>query len=65
MSTKKVTKKYLLEMASELNLKGAAKLNKVGLIHKIQIAEGNVACFQKITGCTVSPCLYRAECQKA
>ncbi|PIP02576.1 MAG: hypothetical protein COW18_08675 [Zetaproteobacteria bacterium CG12_big_fil_rev_8_21_14_0_65_54_13] len=63
MSTKKVTKKHLLEMASELNLKGAAKLNKAALIHEIQTAEGNTPCFQTITNCAVSPCMYRAECQ--
>lgn len=63
MSTKKVTKKQLLEMASDLSIKGAAKLNKAALIHEIQIAEGNAPCFQTITNCAVTPCMYRAECQ--
>ncbi|MDQ6992839.1 MAG: Rho termination factor N-terminal domain-containing protein [Mariprofundus sp.] len=63
MSTKKVTKKRLLEMASELGIKNAAKLNKTALIHEIQITEGNIACYQKVVDCSVSPCLYRAECQ--
>jgi len=63
MSSKKITKKELLSMASELNLKNAAKLRKSDLIHTIQIAEGNVDCFGRITDCSVSPCLYRAECQ--
>ncbi len=63
MSTKKVTKKELLGKASELGIKGAAKLRKESLIHTIQIAEGNSDCFNRIDNCAVSPCLYRAECQ--
>lgn len=64
MATKKtVTKKELLEKASDLGLKGLAKLRKPELIHAIQIAEGNTDCFGRIANCTVTPCLYRAECQ--
>ena len=63
MSTKKITKKQLTIIAAELNLKGAAKLRKPELIHAIQIAEGNTDCFARIENCTVSPCLYRSECQ--
>ncbi|TLS67824.1 hypothetical protein FE236_08145 [Mariprofundus erugo] len=63
MSSKKVTKKELLEMASELKMKNAAKLNKAELIRAIQVAEGNDPCFQQITDCAVTPCLFRAECQ--
>lgn len=63
MSAKKVTKKDLMAKASELGIKGAAKLRKEALIHTIQIAEGNNDCFMRIENCAVSPCLYRAECQ--
>lgn len=63
MSSKKITKKALLEKATELHLKNAAKLRKTDLIHTIQIAEGNTDCFSRIEDCDVSPCLYRAECQ--
>ena len=63
MSQKKVTKKELLVKAAGLNLKGVQKLKKEELIHAIQIAEGNDACFTRISNCAVSPCLYRAECQ--
>ncbi|MDQ6955119.1 MAG: hypothetical protein Q9M20_06710 [Mariprofundaceae bacterium] len=63
MSQKKITKKELLIKASKLQLKGVQKLKKEALIHRIQIAEGNEACFANIQNCTVSPCLYRAECQ--
>jgi hypothetical protein len=63
MSTKKITKKALNEKAAALNIKSAAKLRKVELIHTIQLAEGNTDCFGRIENCDVSPCLYRAECQ--
>jgi len=63
MSSKKITKKELTIKAAELNLKGAAKLRKTDLIHAIQIAEGNDDCFERISNCSVTPCLYRAECQ--
>lgn len=63
MSNKKTTKKELLALAKPLNIKGASKLKKIDLIHAVQIAEGNDACFLTITNCNVSPCLYRAECQ--
>ena len=64
MATNKiVTKKELLEKASEIGLKGVTKLRKPELIHSIQIAEGNTDCFTRISNCAVSPCLYRSECQ--
>jgi len=63
MSQKKVTKKELLVKAAEFDLKGVQKLKKEALIHVIQIAEGNDACFSNIQNCAVNPCLYRAECQ--
>jgi len=63
MSTQKITKKELTVKAVELNLKGAAKLRKADLIHAIQIAEGNSDCFARLSNCSVSPCLYRSECQ--
>jgi len=63
MSNKKITKKDLLAHAKPLHIKGAAKLNKTKLIHAIQIAEDHSACFLTISDCSVTPCLYRAECQ--
>jgi len=63
MSTTKITKKDLLAHAKPFNIKGASKLKKTDLIHAIQIEEGNNPCFLTITNCSVSPCLYRAECQ--
>lgn len=63
MSEVKVTKKLLMDKAKELDLKGISKLKKEDLIHAIQIAEGNDDCFMRISNCSVSPCLYRAECQ--
>jgi len=63
MSTQKITKKDLLVKAAELKVKGVSKLKKEDLIHAIQIAEGNAPCFLTISNCSVSPCLYRAECQ--
>ncbi len=65
MSQKKVTKKELLVKAAEFELKGTQKLKKEALIHAIQVAEGNDACFSNIQSCAVSPCLYRVECQAA
>jgi len=63
MSTTKTTKKELLALAKPLAIKGASKLKKEDLIHAIQIAEGNSPCFLTITNCTVTPCMFRAECQ--
>ena len=63
MSTKKITKKDLLDLAKPLKITGASKLKKEDLIHAIQIAEGNAPCFLTISNCSVTPCLYRAECQ--
>jgi len=63
MSIAKITKKDLLNHAKPLNIKGASKMKKTGLIHAIQIAEGNNPCFLTINDCSISPCLYRAECQ--
>ncbi|MDQ6967751.1 MAG: Rho termination factor N-terminal domain-containing protein [Mariprofundaceae bacterium] len=63
MSQKKITKKELLVKAAEFGLKGVQKLKKDAIIHAIQVAEGNDACFSNIQNCAVSPCLYRAECQ--
>jgi len=64
MSTKKkITKAELLAIAGELGLKGLSKYKKNELIHIIQVAEGNDACFMKIPNCAVNPCLFRTECQ--
>ena len=60
----KITKKTLTDIARGLGIKNAAKTPKVDLIHAIQTAEGNVACFGRIPDCTVSPCLFRGECIK-
>ncbi len=59
----KMTKKMLLEMAKDLNLKGMQNLRKEALIHTIQAAEGYSPCFRTIQGCAVNPCLFRSECQ--
>jgi len=61
-ATAKLTKKVLTDMARDLSIKNAAKTRKEELIHAIQIAEGNNACFGRIPGCTVSPCLFRGDC---
>ena len=63
MSTQKITKKELLDLAKPLSITGASKMKKEDLIHAIQTAEGNAPCFLTISNCSVSPCLYRAECQ--
>ncbi len=62
-SQKKVSKAELLAKAGGLGLKGISKYKKGELIHTIQIAEGNTDCFSRISGCAVTPCLYRADCQ--
>lgn len=60
--SKKITKKFLEEMANDLGIKPAAKAKKGELIHAIQVAEGHNPCFRQIPGCTVSPCLFRTDC---
>jgi len=61
-ATTKLTKKTLTDMARELGIKNAAKTKKEALIHAIQTAEGNDACFGRIPNCAISPCLFRGEC---
>ncbi len=61
---KKITKKELLGIAKKLGIKNVQNLKKANLIHRIQVVEGNTACFQTIPDCTVSPCLFRGECIK-
>lgn len=60
--SEKVTKKILSDMARGLGIKNAAKTKKEDLIHAIQVAEGHTPCFGHIPDCTVSPCLFRADC---
>ncbi len=61
-ATKKITKKILNDMARDLGIKNAAKAKKEDLIHAIQTAEGNDACFGRIPNCQVRPCLFRSDC---
>ncbi|MDQ6964748.1 MAG: Rho termination factor N-terminal domain-containing protein [Mariprofundales bacterium] len=63
MSNKKVTKAILVTMAKALNIKKISGMKKEELIHAIQIAEGNTDCFGRIENCSVTPCLFRKECQ--
>jgi len=61
-ATAKITKKALNDMARDLGIKNAAKAKKEELIHAIQTAEGNDACFGRIPGCAIKPCLFRGDC---
>ncbi len=54
--------KQLRDMAKGLNMKNTAKLRKEDLIHAIQLAEGNVDCFGKISDCGQADCLFRSDC---
>ena len=61
-AAKKITKKALNDIARDLGIKNASKAKKEDLIHAIQTAEGNDACFGRIPNCAVTPCLFRADC---
>ncbi|MFC1567882.1 hypothetical protein ACFL3K_01610 [Pseudomonadota bacterium] len=58
----RVTKTALLATAKDMGLKGLSKMKKPEVIHAIQVAEGNSACFQKIPNCGIGECRYRREC---
>jgi Rho termination factor, N-terminal domain len=60
--SEKISKKFLNDMARDLGIKHASKAKKEELIHAIQVAEGHSPCFGRIPDCTVSPCLFRADC---
>lgn len=59
---KSPTKSALLEKGKEMGLKGLSSMSKPDLIHALQIAEGNVPCFQRIPDCGIQECLYRGDC---
>ncbi|MDQ6950370.1 MAG: hypothetical protein Q9M26_01740 [Mariprofundales bacterium] len=63
MSNKSITKAALTKMATALNIQKISALKKADLIHKIQLAEGNIDCFGRIENCAVTPCLFRKNCQ--
>lgn len=58
----KISVDTLKRMAKGLAMKGVSRLAKEDLIHAIQVAEGNAACFRRIADCGQSDCLFRAEC---
>lgn len=51
------------EIARQLNLK-SGKANKAELVRAIQLAEGNVPCFNSnnSSGCGQFNCLWRQDC---
>jgi hypothetical protein len=57
-----VTLTKLREMAKELAVKGAAKMDRQELIHAIQVAEGHAACYSRIPDCGQMDCLFRPDC---
>ncbi|MBN2587017.1 MAG: Rho termination factor N-terminal domain-containing protein [Candidatus Fermentibacteraceae bacterium] len=58
-----MTKKEVLEMASDLGIKGAARMKKADVIRAIQAHEGNFPCFGTADGhCDQMDCLWRADC---
>ena len=52
----------LKEMAKELAIKGAAKMEREVLIHAVQVAEGHAACYARIPDCGQMDCLFRPDC---
>jgi len=64
MVNKIVTKKEVIEMSKKLGLTGVSKKIKPELIRIVQEAEGNNPCFKTISNCSVTPCMFRAECQQ-
>jgi len=63
MSNKSITKAALTKMAKSLSIKKITAMKKADLIHAIQTAEGNSACFGRIDNCAITPCLFRKDCQ--
>jgi hypothetical protein len=49
--------------ARHLGVKNYSRLNKMDLIHAIQVAEGNSPCYQQIYDCRVDDCCWREDCQ--
>ena len=52
----------LKEMAKDLRIKGAYKMDRAEMIHAIQVTEGHAACYARIPDCGQMDCLFRPDC---
>jgi len=57
-----VTMTKLKEMAKDLRIKGADKMDRAEMIHTVQVAEGHAACYARIPDCGQMDCLFRPDC---
>lgn len=48
---KPLPRSALTQKAKEMGLKGLSNMSKPDIIHALQVAEGNVPCFQRIPDC--------------
>lgn len=55
--------KEIQAMAKKLGLRKTAGMNKSDLIRAVQVAEGNSPCYERISDCGQTDCLFRADCQ--
>ena len=53
---------FLKNMAKTLGVTGYTRLDRDTLVHTIQEAEGNTACYRKIPDCSIENCLFRPSC---
>jgi transcription termination factor Rho len=53
----------LRTMARDLKIKNYSRMRKDQLVWAVQEAEGNAACYKKISDCGIIDCLFREECQ--
>ena len=61
-----MTMPEIRNIAKDMNIQGAARMNKQNLIHAIQEREGNYQCFSvDPAGCGQDGCLWRTDCIKA
>ncbi|GAB4284744.1 MAG: hypothetical protein Kow0092_39100 [Deferrisomatales bacterium] len=58
-----MTVKEIRAKARTLKVKNYSRLRKADLIWAVQEAEGHTACFRRISGCGITECCWRGECQ--
>lgn len=59
-----MTRKKILEMASDLGIKGVSRMKKAEIVRAIQKHEGNFPCFGTAFDghCDQTDCLWRGDC---
>lgn len=58
-----MTRKQIMEIASDMGIRGTSRMRKADLVRAIQKQEGNYPCFGTADGhCDQMDCLWRQDC---